>query len=54
MNILFFLWCAAQDAAKALGRHIDRLEQQDAESYLGKAQSFADLENRQRNWLQTH
>ena len=54
MNFVFLFWLSARRAAQALGRRFDRQEQRDVESYLGKAQSFADLESRQRYWLQSH
>jgi hypothetical protein len=54
MNILILFWLSASRAAQALGRRLDQQEQRDVESYLGKSQSFADLESRQRYWLQSH
>lgn len=54
MNTLYFLWTTVRSAFRALGRNSDRQEQREAESYLSDARSFAELECRQRNWMQSH
>ncbi|WP_394790962.1 hypothetical protein [Rhodoferax sp.] len=54
MNILLLFWSSVSHAVAALGRRFDQQDQRDVESYLGKSQSFADLESRERYWLQTH
>jgi len=53
MNIFFLLWLAARRTVQALGRSMDQQDQRDVEGYLGKAQSFADLESRERDWLRS-
>ena len=53
MHILYLFWFSARNAAHALGRHLDQQDQRDVDSYLGKSQSFADLESRERQWLQS-
>lgn len=53
MHILFLFWFSARNATHALGRHLGQQEQRDVDSYLGKSQSFADLESRERYWLQS-
>ncbi|MDO8252581.1 MAG: hypothetical protein Q7T78_23075 [Rhodoferax sp.] len=54
MNILFSLWFSARSALQAFARLSDRQEQRDVESYLCKSQSFAELEYRERHWMQSH
>jgi hypothetical protein len=54
MNIALLFWLYARRAAQALGRSIEQREYSDVESYLSKSQSLADLESRQRDWLQSH
>ena len=54
MNIFFLLWLAVRRAVQAMGRSMDQQDQRDVDNYLGKAQSFADLESRERYWLQSH
>ncbi len=54
MNILHFLWLGIRSAYQAFGRNSDKQEQHAADAYLSQAQSFADLEYRQRQWLQSH
>ncbi|MEI8031699.1 MAG: hypothetical protein WCH35_18140 [Comamonadaceae bacterium] len=51
MSILKFLWSAGRSAYLAVGRNSNRQEQRDFETYLCHAQSFAELEYRQRNWM---
>ena len=53
MHIFLLFWFAARHAAHALGRHFGPQDSRDAERYLGKSQSFADLESRERYWLQS-
>lgn len=53
MQILFLFWFSARNAANALGRHLDQQDQRNVDNYLGKSQSFADLESRERHWLQS-
>lgn len=53
MHILYLFWFSARNAARALGRHLDQRDQRGVDSYLGKSQSFADLESRERYWLQS-
>lgn len=54
MNILSFLWLSVRSAYQAFGRNSDKQEQHAADAYLSQAQSFADFECRQRQWLQSH
>ena len=53
MNILFLFWFSARNAAAALGHHLAQQDQRKVDRYLGKSQSFADLESRERHWLQS-
>lgn len=54
VNTLHFLWLGIRSAYQAFGRNSDKQEQHAADAYLSQAQSFADLEYRQRQWLQSH
>lgn len=54
MNTLYFLWSAMRSVFQALGRNSDKREQRDVETYLAQAQSFAELEYRQRHSMQFH
>jgi len=54
MNIALFILLSARRAAQAIGRSFEQHESRDVESYLSKSQSLADLESRQRDWLQSH
>ena len=54
MNTLYFLCSMVRSAYQAFGRNSDKQEQHAADVYLSQAQSFADLEYRQRQWLQSH
>jgi hypothetical protein len=53
VNTLYFLWSIVRSAYQAFGRNSDKQEQHDVDAYLSQAQSFADLEYRQRQWLQS-
>ncbi len=53
MNMLFLFWFSARNAAAALGHHLAQQDQRKVDRYLGKSQSFADLESRERHWLQS-
>ena len=53
MQILLLFWLSARNAAHALGRHVDQQDQRNVDRYLGQSQSFADLECRERHWLQS-
>ena len=53
MHILFLFWFSARNTAHALGRHLNQQDHCNVDIYLGKSQSFADLESRERHWLQS-
>ena len=54
MHTLYTVWSLLRSALRALGRTSDRQDQADAELYLANAQSIAELEHRERDWLHTH
>ena len=54
MYTLFSIWLKASEALQYIQRSSDASEQREAESYLDGAVTLADLESRERNWLQSH
>lgn len=54
MNIALLFWLYVRRAVQAVGRSMESREGSDVERYLSHSQSLADLESRQRDWLQSH
>jgi hypothetical protein len=51
LNTLFLLRNALRSAYQALTCNPDKREQQALEAYLSQSLSIADLENRERQWM---
>lgn len=54
MHTLFSIWFKARETYQSLQRNSDAGNQRDAETFLAGAVTLADLETRERTWLQTH
>lgn len=54
MHTIFALWFKARETYQSLQRSSDAEDQHEAETYLAGAVTLADLESRERSWLQTH
>jgi hypothetical protein len=54
MQTLFSIWFNAREVWQSLQRRADAGEQRDAENHLLGAMTLAELESRERGWLQSH
>ena len=51
MNPLRLIWATTRSAYLAFGRRSDHREQRSVEAFLAKAQSVAELERLEREWM---